>query len=272
MLRGARLTVFAPDQSDYNRESHIRHPIDLDHGALPMAMVFFIYCSRGRVMTNLNRRRTITYLGVAAVAAPAFAIASPPGMADPAEDLYVPLRYQNFKRGTVHSLDPKTRGLVVVFDNVGRVKMKASDMVVKTTTGYPGNAYSELREGQTVDVHWFDYLDFLIARTTPAVTSHADAMVAQGARIESFPGSEHKVRLFKMTGMVVKADPEHSAVDIINASTGEPDAPAPNSGEVIRLPQIQTEPGRAALATLKAGDQLTAVYSVQSAFRIAIVR
>ncbi|WIM10558.1 MAG: hypothetical protein OJF58_001514 [Enhydrobacter sp.] len=235
-------------------------------------MAFLAITFEGKIMVDLNRRTTIAYLGVVAVAAPVFTIASPPAMADPAEDLYVPLRYQNFKRGTVHSLDPKTRGLVVVFDDVGRVKMKASDMVVKTTTGYPGNAYSELKEGQTVDVHWFDYLDFLIARTTPAVTSHADAMVAQGARIESFPGSEHKVRLFKTTGMVVKTYPEHSAVDIINASTGEPDAPAPNSGEVIRLPQIQTEPGRAALATLKAGDQLTAVYSVQSAFRIAIVR
>ena len=75
-----------------------------------------------------------------------------------------------------------------------------------------------------------------------------------------------------MTGMVVKTDLEHSTVDIINASTGEPDAPAPNSGEVIRLPQIKTDAGRTALATLKPGDNLTAVYSVQSAVRIAIVR
>jgi Cu/Ag efflux protein CusF len=223
-------------------------------------------------MLNLNRRVTLKYLGVAAVAVPALTTAAFPALADPAEDLYVPLRYQNFKRGTIHSLDPKTRGLVVVFDNLGRVKMKASDMVVKTTTGYPGNAYSELKEGQTVDVHWFDYLDFLIAKTTPATTKRADAMVAEGARIESFPGSEHKVRLFKMTGMVVKADPEHSTVDIINASTGEPDAPAPNSGEVIRLPQIQTDAGRTALTTLKPGDNLTAVFSVQSAFTIAIIR
>jgi Cu/Ag efflux protein CusF len=223
-------------------------------------------------MINLNRRTTIRYLGLAVASVPAVVTTAFPALADISEDLYVPLRYQNFKRGTVHSLDPKTRGLVVVFDDLGRVKMKASDMVVKTTSGYPGNAYSELKAGQTVDVHWFDYLDFLVAKTSPAVTRHADAMVAQGARIESFPGSEHKVRLFKMTGMVVKTDLEHSTVDIINASTGEPDVPAPNSGEVIRLPQIQTEPGRTALATLKAGDNLTAVYSVQSAFRIAIVR
>jgi hypothetical protein len=75
-----------------------------------------------------------------------------------------------------------------------------------------------------------------------------------------------------MTGMVLKTDLEHSTVDIINASTDEPDAPAPNSGEVIRLPQIRTDAGRTILATLKPGDNLTAVYSVQSAFRITIVR
>jgi hypothetical protein len=97
-------------------------------------------------------------------------------------------------------------------------------------------------------------------------------MVAQGARIESFPGSDHKVRLFKMSGMVVRTDPERGTVDIINASTGEPDAPSPDSGEIIRLPQIKTEAGRAALATLKPGDQLTAVFSVQAAFTIAIIR
>jgi hypothetical protein len=222
-------------------------------------------------MSDLRRRTTLRYFGAAAIAAPMAAIASLPALAD-TKDLFIPTRYQNFKRGEIHSLDPKTRGLVVVFDGLGRVKMKASDMVVKTTTGYPGNAYDEFKVGQTVDVHWYDYLDFLIAKTTPAVTARADAMVAQGARIESFPGSDHKVRLFKMSGMVVRTDPERGTVDIINASTGEPDAPSPDSGEIIRLPQIKTEAGRAALATLKPGDQLTAVFSVQAAFTIAIIR
>lgn len=221
-------------------------------------------------MDGINRRSMMRRIGVTAVAAPILALLPAAGYSD--EDLYVPLRYQNFRRGTIHSLDPKTRGLTVDFDSLGRVKMKASDMVVKTTTGYPGNAYSELQVGQTVDVHWFDYLDFLLAKTSPDVTDHANAMVAHGARIESFPGSEHKVRLFKMTGMVTKTDMPNSLVYIVNASTGEPDAPAPDSGEVIQLPKIQTDSGKAALATLKPGDHLTAVFSVQSAFRIAIIR
>ena len=207
---------------------------------------------------------------MATIAAPVFAAVPVPAFAQ-AEDLYVPTQFQNFKRGTIVSLDPKTRGLVVTIDG-SRVKMKANDMVVKTTTGYPGNAYTELQPDQTIDVQYFDYLDFLVAKTSPAVTARAAAMVAQGARIEGMPGSEHKVRLFTMTGMVVKSDPASGTVDIINASTGEPDAPTPNSGEVIRLPQIRTEAGRAGLKSIPVGEPLTAVYSVQTAFRIVIIR
>lgn len=221
-------------------------------------------------MINLNRRSTIKYLTAAAFAAPALA-ALPVAAAD-SEDLYVPSRYENFKRGTIHSLDPATRGLVVVWEDLGRVKMKAADMVVKTSSGYAGNAYTELKEGQIVDIHWFDYLDFRIAKTTPEVTRHAQEMVAQGARIDGIPGSEHQIRLFTMSGMVTKTDPEHSLVYIVNASGGEPDKPSPDSGEVIQLPPIRTDAGKAALNQLKPGDMLTAVYSVQTAFKIAIVR
>jgi hypothetical protein len=221
-------------------------------------------------MLQANRRTTLKFLGGAALSAATLPVLTMRAYAQE-EDLVVATAYQNFKRGDVVSLDPKTRGLVVMI-NGERIKLKAGDTVVKTTTGYPGNAYTELSLGQTVDVHWFDYLDFLVAKTTPAATAHAKAMVAQGARIEGLPGSNHKVRLFTMTGMVVKVDAASGAVDIINASSGEPDAPTPSSGEVIRLPQIKTQAGLAALKTMKPGDQLTAVYSVQTAFSIAIIR
>ncbi|MBS0521800.1 MAG: hypothetical protein JSR90_24110 [Proteobacteria bacterium] len=219
-------------------------------------------------MLNPSRRTTLKYLGFAAAAAPLAGL-SVPAFAD--EDLYIARRYQNFNRGTIHSLDPKTRGLVVDFPEKGRVKMKASDLVVNTSA-YGGNAYSQLKVGQLVDVQWYDYVDFLIAKTSPEVTAHAKAMVAQGARIEGIPGTEHMIRLFIMAGMVVKTDLQYSLLDIINASGGEPDKPAPDSGEVIRLPQIQTDAGKAALATLKPGDQVTTVYSVETAIKITIVR
>jgi len=221
-------------------------------------------------MVGLERRAMIRQMGVATIAVPAWSMLVSSAFAE--EDLYVPSRYENFKRGTINSLDPRTRGLVVILPDASRVKMKAADMVVKTSSGYPGNAYSELREGQTVDIHWFDYLDFLIAKTTPETTAHAKAMVAQGARIDGIPGSEHQIRLFSMAGMVVATDPQHATVDIINASGGEPDKPAPDSGEVIRLPQIQSENGRGALTGLKPGDKLTTVYSVQTAFKVVIIR
>ncbi|SJZ90038.1 hypothetical protein SAMN02745126_02783 [Enhydrobacter aerosaccus] len=220
-------------------------------------------------MVNPSRRTTLKYLGFAAVAAPLTGL-SVPALAD--EDLYIASRYQNFDRGTVHSLDPSTRGLVVDFPNKGSVKMKAADLVVRTSSGYAGNSYAELKVGQTIDVQWYDYVDFLVAKTTPEVTAHAKAMVAQGARIEGLPGSEHQIRLFSLAGMVVSTDPQYSTFSIINASGGEPDKPAPDSGEVIRLPQIQTDAGKAALATLKPGDNATTVYSVQTAIKIVIIR
>jgi hypothetical protein len=219
-------------------------------------------------MMTLNRRSALALLGAAGSSA--LAVAPFPALA--VEDLFVPTRYENFKRGTIHSLDAPTRGIVVVWPDEGRVKMKASDLVVKTTSGYAGNAYSELKDGQTVDIHWYDYLDFLVAKTTPESTAHAKAMVAQGARVESIPNSVNAIRLFTMSGMITRIDLEHNVVYIINASGGEPDRPAPDSGEVIQMPQIKTEAGVAALKSMKPGDLLTLVYSVQTAVKVAIIR
>ncbi|UYN93341.1 MAG: hypothetical protein KIT25_14890 [Enhydrobacter sp.] len=225
-------------------------------------------------MIAISRRSAARYLAGAALAAPLLpALATPALAAGDLGNLYVAKRFENFKRGSIHSLDPKTRGLVVIWPDQGRVKMKAADMVVKSSTLFlGGNGYNELQVGQTVDIHWYDYVDFLVAKTSPQVTARADAMVKENAYIEGLPGSKSQIRLFKMTGMVTKTEPAAGFVYIVNASSGEPDAPAPDSGEVIRLPQIVSDEGKAALATLKPGDNLTAVYSVQTAFKIAIIR
>lgn len=223
-------------------------------------------------MFNVNRRKFFTYAGGATLAA-SFMSALPAGAAGELGNLYVAKRFENFKRGTIHSLDPKTRGLVVVWPDEGRVKMKAADMVVKSSTLFlGGNGYNELQVGQTADIHWYDYVDFLAAKTSAQTTARADAMVKEGAHIEGIPGSKSQIRLFKMSGMVTKTEPAAGFVYVINASSGEPDKPAPDSGEVIRLPQIVTDEGKAALAGLKPGDHLTAVFSVQTAFKIAIIR
>ena len=205
-----------------------------------------------------DRRSTLKLLGGAALTAAVL-----PFSAMAQQDLYIASAYQNFKRGTIHSLDAKTRGLVIIWEDLGRVKMKAADLVTN---------YAALRVGQIVDVQWYDYVDFLIAKTTPDVTARAKAMMAQGARIEGIPGDQERIRLWSMSGMCTKVDLATNTVFLINASGGEPDKPSPDSGEVIQMPQIVSEAGKAALKTIKPGEPITTVFSVQTALKVTIIR
>ncbi len=224
-------------------------------------------------MLNTNRRTTLKLLGGATLAAPGFASLSRPAAAQ--QDLYIGSRYQNFKRGTIHSLDPKTRGFVIIWEDLGRVKLKAADLVanyspgaMKETTGLAAG----LKEGQIVDVQWYDYVDFLIAKKTPETMARAKAMMAQGARIEGIPGSQERIRLWEMDGMCTKVDLAANVVYLINASGGEPDKPAPDSGEVIQMPQVVSPEGLAALKMIKVGDVIVTVFSVQTALKATIIR
>ena len=202
--------------------------------------------------------------GLSAVAGSALVGGALPVVAQQGKPV-VGLRYQNFKRGTIHSLDPATRGLVIVWEDLGRVKLKAADLVInyapggtKETTGLAAG----LRVGQIVDVQWYDYIDFLVARTTPEISAKAKAMVASGARAEGLPDSEQQIRLMEMSGMVVKTDLTLATIDIVN----------PSSGEVLQTPQIRTEAGQAALKMFKPGDPVTTVFSIQTAIKVTIVR
>jgi hypothetical protein len=224
-------------------------------------------------MLNGNRRTTLKLLGGAALAAPGFASLSRPAAAQ--QDLYIGSRFQNIKRGTIHSIDPKTRGFVIIWEDLGRVKLKAADLVANylpgSTTG--GNfPQPGLQPGQIVDVQWYDYVDFLIAKKTPETMAQAKAMMAQGARIEGLPGSQERIRLWEMDGLCTRIDLPNNVVYLINASGGEPDKPAPDSGEVIQMPQIVTDAGKAALQTIKVGDVIVTVFSVQTAIKVTIVR
>ena len=193
-------------------------------------------------MSQTNRRTTLKLLGGAALTATALPVLSHQAAAQ--EDLVVPNSLQNFKRGTIHSLDPKTRGFVIIWEDLGRVKMKAADLVTN---------YASLKVGNIVDVHWYDYMDFLIAKKTPATSARAKAMMTQGARLEGIPGAQERIRLWSMDGMSTKIDAAGNTVFLINASGGEPDRPAPDSGEVIQMPQIVTANGKAALEDAAAG-------------------
>ena len=104
-----------------------------------------------------NRRTALKILGGAAMTAGVLPALSLPASAQ-GEDLVVPNRYQNFKRGTIHSLHPERRIFNIVWEDLGRVKMRAADLVTN---------YNSLKVGNIVDVQWYDYLDFLVAKKSP---------------------------------------------------------------------------------------------------------
>ena len=135
-----------------------------------------------------------------------------------------------------------------------------------------GNSFGQLKPGQIVDVQWYDYLDFLIAPMSPATMQQAAAMKAAGARIEGLPGSAPAIRLWEMDGMVTKTDPSQGQIFLIYKSGGEPDRPAPNAGEVIQMPRIVSDAGKAAMMQFKPGDDVVTVWSQQTALNVKIIR
>jgi hypothetical protein len=212
-------------------------------------------------MLLINRRSTLKLVGAAALTASALPVLSHRAAAQ--DDLVVPNSLQNFKRGTIHIIHPEVRSFSIIWEDLGRVKMKAADLVVN---------FPQLKVGQIVDVHWYDYMDFLIAKKTPASSARGKDMMAKGARLQGIPDAQQRIRLWTMDGMVTKVDPTTNTIFLINASGGEPDKPAPDSGEVIQMPPVVTDAGKAALRTLQPGDVITTVFSQQTAIKATIIR
>jgi len=221
-------------------------------------------------MMYTNRRSALKLLGGAALTAGAVPSLVTPAAAQ--QDLYVASKYQNFKRGTIESMNPESRTFTVVWTDLGRFKLKVSDLVVKTGGASDGNSYEQLKPGQIVDVQWYDYVDFLIAPMSAASMAQAASMKAQGARIEGVPGSKPVMRLWEMDGMVTRVDPANSQFYVIYKSGGEPDRPQPNAGEVIQLPRVVSDAGKAAMMSLKPGDDVVTVWSQQTALNVKIIR
>lgn len=212
-------------------------------------------------MLHTNRRTALKLLGGAALTAGVLPVLSHQAAAQ--DDLVVPNSLQNFKRGTIHIIHPETRSFSIIWEDLGRVKMKAADLVVN---------FPQLKVGQIVDVHWYDYMDFLIAKKTPDSVARGKAMMAKGARLQGIPDAQQRIRLWNMDGMVTKVDVATGTIFLINASGGEPDKPSPDSGEVIQLPPVVTDAGKAAVRTIQPGDVLTTVWSQQTAIKATIIR
>jgi hypothetical protein len=212
-------------------------------------------------MLYANRRSALKLLGGAALTASALPVLSHQAAAQ--DDLVVPNSLENIKRGTIHSMHPEQRSFTIIWEDLGRVKIKAADLVTN---------YGSLKPGQIVDVSWYDYMDFLIAPKTPATVARAAQMKQQGARLMGIPGAQERIVLWEMDGMTTKVDPATNTIYLINASGGEPDKPSPDSGEVIQLPQVVTPAGKAALAATGPGVQLVTVWSRQTAIKATIIR
>ena len=212
-------------------------------------------------MSKIHRRATFRLMGGAALAATGVSVL--PHMAAAQEDLVVPNTYENFKRGTIHSMHPERRILNVIWEDKGRVKMRAADLVTN---------YNQLKVGQIVDFHWYDYLDFMIAKKTPQTDAAAKAMLAKGARLQGIPGAQERIKLWRMDGMCTKVDAATNQIFVINASAGFPEDPSPDSGEVIQMPQARSAAGTSAIKALKPGDQLVTVWSQQTAIKATIIR
>jgi hypothetical protein len=208
-------------------------------------------------MLHMNRRMSLKLLGGAALTATTL----PLPLAAQGQDLVVPNTYENFKRGTIHSLHPERRIFNIVWEDLGRVKMRAADLV----TNYPS-----LKVGNIVDTQWYDYLDFMIAPKTAPNDAKAKAMLAKGARLQGIPGMQEPIKLWRMDGMVTKVD--GNTIYLINASGGRPEEPAPDSGEVVQLPVVQSPGGQAAVKSVKVGDQVITVWSQQTAIKATVIR
>jgi hypothetical protein len=156
-------------------------------------------------------------------------------------------------RGTILAINPAKRTVVVQSPERDTLTFKAIDRVAN---------FAGLKAGQLVDLRYYRVTDYLVARTTPEVTEMARTILADPARAPGIPGTQMRVRLWTLEGMVVRTDLPARKVEVVD----------PNSGAAIRSPWIKTPEGMAELEKFKPGDMVTMVFSERSAFEITPVR
>ncbi len=117
--------------------------------------------------------------------------------------------YQNFKGGKIDWLHPDRRILNITWEDMGRIKMRAADLV----TNYPS-----LREGMIVDCKYFDHIDVLIARKSPQTDAQTKALIDKGAQLTGIPGAREPIRMWSMSGMVTKVNPENGGLWLVPVS------------------------------------------------------
>lgn len=211
-------------------------------------------------MMHSTRRGTLKFMTGGALAAGGIGAFAPMAWA---QEFVVTNDYQNFKRGKIDGLHPDRRILNITWEDMGRIKMRAADLVAN---------YPSLKEGMIVDCNYFDYIDVLIAPKTPQSDAQAKALMDKGARLTGIPGAREPIRMWSMSGMVTQVNAANGGLWLINASNGKPEEPSPNSGEVITMPPVRTAAGKQSLQALKPGVVVNTVWTHQTAIAVKIIR
>jgi hypothetical protein len=191
------------------------------------------------------------FVGVAALAATTTIATVQPSAAQSTPELTA--KDEIVLRGTIVSINPANRLFVISSPERDELVYKAADRVTN---------FGSLKEGMTVDVRYYRVMDFLVAKTTPEVTSQAAAMIAKPARAPGVPGSQMAIALWQVSGMVVRTDMPAKKMEVVD----------PMGGMIYRTPWIKSAAGQAVLQSLKPGDLVTAVFSQRTALEVTPVR
>jgi len=197
-------------------------------------------------------RSALAFVGTAALAATTTIATVQPSAAQD-KDLELTTKDEIGIRGTILTVNSADRLFVVRSPERDDLAYKASDRVTN---------FGSLRDGMLVDVRYYRVVDFLVAKTTPEVTAKANAMIAKPARAPGLQGSKMAINVWKMSGMVVKADLAAHKLEIVD----------PQGGQIYRSPWVKTAEGQAVLKDLKPGDNVTLVFSQRTALEVTPVR
>jgi hypothetical protein len=155
-------------------------------------------------------------------------------------------------RGTIAVIDPLTRTIVIESPERDTLAYRALDRV----------NLRALKSGMLVDVRYYRIVDYLVAKTTPEASKRAWKIMDDLAQAPGVAGTEMRIRLWLVTGMVVRTLPEANKIQVVQ----------PDGGSIYLTPWIKSATGQATLRTLQGGDMITLVFSERSAFEVTPVR
>lgn len=179
----------------------------------------------------------------AAVAPPSSLAAEPPQLGSEDEIAI---------RGTILAWNAATRMIVIESPERDTLAYR----VLPTMRQSGQNVLGMLKPGLQVDIRYYRIVDTLAARTSPEVMAQAKAMLADPAQAPGVAGTNQRVKLWDIQGMVVLADLAAKKIDVVQ----------PSGGMIYRTPWIKSAAGQALLKELKPGDFVTLVFSERTIF------